>query len=60
MRFFQMEKVSETKGLFAVFIAVGVGDSPSGRAKCGTGFGEPVLFKFILNTMPRHGNGSAG
>ena len=48
----QMQKVTQTQGLFAVLVAVSVGDAAPGRTE------RAALFQPILYLVPRHGDGS--
>ena len=52
-----MEQIAQTQGLFAVFVAVGVGDAPAGGAEGCAFFGQAVLFQPVLHLVPRHGDG---
>ena len=54
----QMQKVTQTQGLFAVLVAVSVSDAAPGRAERAALFGKAVLFQPILYLVPRHGDGS--
>ena len=55
--FVQMQQVAQTQGLFAVFIAVGVGNAAAGRAKGRALLGKAILFQAVLHLVPRHGDG---
>jgi hypothetical protein len=55
--FVQMEQVAQTQGLFAVFVAVGIGDAAAGGAERTALLGQTVLFQTILHLVPRHGDG---
>ena len=53
-----MQKIPQTQGLFAVFVAVGIGNAAAGRAERFSLFGKAVLLKAVLYTVPRQGNRS--
>ena len=53
-----MQKIPQTQGLFAVFVAVGIGNAAAGRAERFSFFGKAVLLKAVLYTVPRQGNRS--
>ena len=55
--FVQMEQVAQTQGLFAVFVAVGVGDAAPGGAEGAPLFGQAVFFQTILHLVPGHRDG---
>jgi len=55
--FVQMQQIAQTQGLFAVFVAVGVGNAAAGRTKGRTLLGKAVLFQAVLHLVPRHGDG---
>ena len=54
----QMQKVAQTQGLFAVLVAVSVGNAAPGRAERAALFSKAVLFQPVLYLVPRHGDGS--
>ena len=54
----QMEQVAQTQGLFAVFVAVSVGNAAPGGAEGTALLGKAVFFQPVLHLMPRHGDGS--
>ena len=54
----QMQKVTQTQGLFAVLVAVSVSNAAPGRAERAALFGKAVLFQPILYLVPRHGDSS--
>ena len=54
----QMQKITQTQGLFAVLVAVSVGNAAPGRAERAALFGKAVLFQPILYLVPRHGDSS--
>ena len=54
----QMQKVTQTQGLFAVLVAVSIGDAAPGRAERAALFGKAILFQPVLYLVPRHGDGS--
>lgn len=54
----QVEQIAQAQRLFAVLIAVSVGNAPPGGAKGRALFGQAVLLQAILYAMPRHRDGS--
>ena len=54
----QVEQVAQTQSLFAVLVAVGVGDAAAGGAEGTALLGKAVFFQPILHLVPRHRNGS--
>ena len=55
--FIQVQQIPQTQGLFAVLVAVGVGDAAPGGAESGALSGKAVFFQPVLYLVPRHGNG---
>lgn len=53
----QVEQVAQTQSLFAVLVAVGVGDAAAGGAEGTALLGKAVFFQPILHLVPRHRNG---
>ncbi len=53
----QVEQVAQTQGLFAVFVAVSVGNAPPGGAEGTSLLGKAVFLQTILYLVPGHGNG---
>ena len=53
----QMQKVAQTQGLFAVLVAVGVGNAPAGRTECTALLGKTIFFQPVLHLVPRHRDG---
>ena len=53
----QVEQVAQTQSLFAVLVAVGVGDAAAGGAESTALLGKAVFFQPILHLVPRHRNG---
>ena len=52
-----MEQVAQTQGLFAVLVAVSVGDAAAGGAKSTAFLGKAVFFQPVLHLVPWHGDG---
>ncbi len=55
--FVQMEQVAQTQGLFAVLVAVSIGDAAPGGAESAALLGKAVFFQTILHLVPGHGDG---
>ena len=53
----QVEQVAQTQGLFAVFVAVRVGNAPPGGTKGRAILGQTVFLQPILYFVPGHGDG---
>ena len=56
----QPQQIPQPEGLFAVLVAVGVGDAPAGGAEGGALAGQTVLFQLVLDPVPGHRDGGPG